>query len=171
MSLVWWMQLPYYIQEEYQIYLMGRNKMSFEQLQRFRRLALGQDNDHTATPAAGWPLHKESSTFRSRKIFRILLHSYLFSPNVSMKFSNYSKIVRAFFFKFSTFILTPKGAPACAMASKPHNWDLRNIAKISPKLTKKRPFLDFFAIFSKLSIRFEQNFLVIQRHTRVLCMQ
>ena len=38
---------------------------------------------------------------------------------------------------------TPKGAPACAMASKSYGWDVRNIAKISPKMVKKGPFFDF----------------------------
>ena len=35
---------------------------------------------------------------------------------------------------------TPEGAPACAMASKSYNWDMRNIAKISPKLPKNGHF-------------------------------
>ena len=39
---------------------------------------------------------------------------------------------------------TPKGAPACAKASKSYGWDVRNIAKISPKMAKKQPFFDFF---------------------------
>ena len=38
---------------------------------------------------------------------------------------------------------TPKGAPACAMASKLKDWDLRNIAKISTKMAKNWPILDF----------------------------
>ena len=38
---------------------------------------------------------------------------------------------------------TPKGAPACAKASKSYGWDVRNIAKISPKMAKKQPFFDF----------------------------
>ena len=37
--------------------------------------------------------------------------------------------------------------------------DVRNIAKINPKMAKKQPFLDFFRISQKLSIRFERNFL------------
>ena len=41
------------------------------------------------------------------------------------------------------------------MASKSYGWDVRNIAKISPKMAKKQPFLDFFSIFSQtvLTIR------------------
>ena len=51
---------------------------------------------------------------------------------------------------------TPKGAPACAKASKSYGWDVRNIAKISPKMAKKQPFFDFFRFSQKLSIRFER---------------
>ena len=54
---------------------------------------------------------------------------------------------------------TPKGAPACAEASKSYGWDVRNIAKISPKMAKKQPFFEFFRFSQKLSIRFERNFL------------
>ena len=54
---------------------------------------------------------------------------------------------------------TPKGAPACARASKSYGWDVRNIAKISPKMAKKQSFFDFFRFSQKLSIRFERNFL------------
>ena len=54
---------------------------------------------------------------------------------------------------------TPKGAPACAKASKSYGWDVRNIAKISPKMAKIQPFFDFFRFSQKLSIRFERNFL------------
>ena len=31
---------------------------------------------------------------------------------------------------------TPKGAPACAKATKSYGWDVRNIAKISPKMAR-----------------------------------
>ena len=54
---------------------------------------------------------------------------------------------------------TPKGAPACAKTSKSYGWDVRNIAKISPKMAKKQPFFDFFRFSQKLFIRFERNFL------------
>ena len=46
------------------------------------------------------------------------------------------------------------------MASKSYGWDVRNIAKISPKMAKKQPFFDF-RFSQKLSIRFERNFLQI----------
>ena len=45
------------------------------------------------------------------------------------------------------------------MASKSYGWDVRNIAKISPKMAKKQPFFDFFRFSQKLSVRFERNFL------------
>ena len=54
---------------------------------------------------------------------------------------------------------TPKGAPACAKPSKSYDWDVRNVAKISPKMAKKQPFFEFFRFSQKLSIRFERNFL------------
>ena len=47
------------------------------------------------------------------------------------------------------------------MTSKSYGWDMRNIAKISPKMAKKQPFFDFFRFSQKLSIRFERNFLQI----------
>ena len=57
---------------------------------------------------------------------------------------------------------TPKGAPACAKASKSYDWNVRNIAKISPKMAKIRPKTAIFRLLrfsQKLSIRFERNFL------------
>ena len=42
------------------------------------------------------------------------------------------------------------------MASKWYGWNVRSIAKTNPK-----PFFDFFRFSQKLSIRFEQNFVVI----------
>ena len=38
-------------------------------------------------------------------------------------------------------------------------WDVRNIAKISPKMAKKQSFFDFFRFSQKLSIRFGRNSL------------
>ena len=55
-----------------------------------------------------------------------------FPHHLSMKFSNFSKTVHTIFIKFSSHP-TPKGAPVWAMASKSYDWDLKNIAKISPK--------------------------------------
>ena len=56
---------------------------------------------------------------------------------------------------------TPKEAPACAKASKSYGWDVRNIAKFSPKMARKQPYFDFFRFSQKLSIRFERKFLQI----------
>ena len=89
-----------------------------------------------------------------------------FSPDLFMKISNFSKTLHTIFTKFCTVILHPKGllrtskgAPACAKVSKSCGLDVRNIAKISPKMAKKQPFFDFFRFSQKLSIRFERNFL------------
>ena len=54
---------------------------------------------------------------------------------------------------------TPKGAPVCAKASKSYDWNVRNIAKTSPKMAKKQPFFNCFRFFQKLSKRCERNFL------------
>ena len=54
---------------------------------------------------------------------------------------------------------SPKGAPACAKASKSYDWNVRNIAKISSKMAKKQPFFDFLRFPQKISIPFEQKFL------------
>ena len=55
---------------------------------------------------------------------------------------------------------TPKRAPpACTMTSKSYDWDVRNIAKINPKMAEKQPIFDFFRFSQKLSERFERNVL------------
>ena len=46
----------------------------------------------------------------------------------------------------------------CAMASKLYDCDLTNIAKKSPKITKKQPVLTFLQISQKLFLRIERNF-------------
>ena len=46
---------------------------------------------------------------------------------------------------------TPKGAPACAKASKSYGWHMRNIAKFSPKMAKKTSFFDFFDFLTNCS--------------------
>ena len=98
------------------------------------------------------------------KNFRLLMQSccfffVFFSPDLFMKISNFSKTVHTIFTKFLHSHSAPKGAPACAKASKSYGLDVRNIAKISPKVAKKQPFFDFFRFSQKLSIRFERNFL------------
>ena len=70
-------------------------------------------------------------------------------------FSISSKTVHTIRTNFST----PYYGPLCAISLNSYGWDVRNIAKNSPKMAKKQPFLDFFPFSQKLSIRFERNFL------------
>ena len=51
---------------------------------------------------------------------------------------------------------TLKGAPAFAKASKSYGWDVRNIAKIGPKIGQKTVIFQFS---QKLSVSCERNFL------------
>ena len=114
-----------------------------------------------------WYIQTNLETFeriviiRSRKKFSTTyaIVLFFFSPDLFMKISNFSKTVHTIFTKFCTVILHPRGAPACAKASKSYGLDVRNIAKISPKMAKKQPFFDFFRFSQKLSIRFKRNFL------------
>ena len=46
---------------------------------------------------------------------------------------------------------TPKGAPACAKASKSYDWNVKNIAKISPRMAKISPKTAIFRLFSIFS--------------------
>ena len=46
--------------------------------------------------------------------------------------------------KISFSIYTPHKSPICKMVSKLYDWDVRNITKISPKMAKQQPLLDFF---------------------------
>ena len=80
-------------------------------------------------------------------------------PDFFMKISNFSKTVHTIFHEFLHSHSTPKGTPACAKASKSYDWNVRNIAKLSPKMAKKQQFFDFFRFSQKLLIRFERNFL------------
>ena len=98
---------------------------------------------------------------RSEKICTIyaIVMFFLLRP-----FNDNFKFVRIYPNYFHRLLLlhshyTPKGFPACSMASKLLDWDLRNIVKISPKMTRKQPFLDFFRFSQKLFIRFERKFL------------
>ena len=106
-----------------------------------------------------------SRIFRSRKKFSttyaIVLFFFVF---FSRPFHENFKFLKNCPYDFHEILhshSTPKGAPACAKASKLYGWDVRNIAKISPKMAKKQPFFDFFRFSQKLSIRFERNFLQI----------
>ena len=98
--------------------------------------------------------------FRSRKKFSTTYAIVLFF--FSRPFHENFKFLKNCpydFYKILHSHSTPKGAPACAMASKSYDWVVRNIAKICPKMAEKQPFFDFFRFSQKLSIRFERNFL------------
>ena len=69
-----------------------------------------------------------------------------FSPDVFMKISNFSKTVQTNFIKFYSHS-TPKGAPVCSKASKSYEWNVRNIAKLSPKMAKISPKTANFRFF------------------------
>ena len=102
-----------------------------------------------------------SEIFRSRKKFSTTYAIVLFFF-FSRPFHENFKFLKNCPYDFHEILhshSTPKGAPACAKASKSYDWDVRNIAKISPKMAKKQPFFDFFRFSQKLSIRFERNFL------------
>ena len=47
---------------------------------------------------------------------------------------------------------TPYYGPLCVISSNLYCWDVRNIAKINPKMAKKQLFFDFFDFCRKLSI-------------------
>ena len=67
---------------------------------------------------------------------------------------------------------TPKGAPACAKASKSYGWDVRNIAKITPKNGQKTAIFRLFSIFSKTVHTIRTKFsTVILHHIRDLYAQ
>ena len=82
------------------------------------------------------------------KHFRLLMQScrffVFFSPHLFTKISNFSKTVHTKFIKVCSHS-TLERAPACAKASKFFDWNVRNIAKISPKISIFR----LFSIFSK----------------------
>ena len=70
---------------------------------------------------------------------------------------------------------TPKGAPACSKASKSYDWNVRNIAKISPQMAKISPKTAIFllsSIFSKTVNTISTKFsTVILYRIRVLYVQ
>ena len=93
------------------------------------------------------------------KNFRLLMQSCFFFSRPFHENFKFLKNCPYDFYKIFHGHFTPKGAPACAMASKSYDWVVRNIAKISPKMAEKQPFFDFFRFSQNLSIRFERNFL------------
>ena len=65
---------------------------------------------------------------------------------------------------------TPYKSLICAMASKSYGWDVRNMAKISPKMAKKTLIFRFFSILSKNVHTIRMKFCtVILLHVMVLC--
>ena len=99
------------------------------------------------------------SIFRSGEKFSTTYAIVLFFPRPFHKNSKFLKNCPYDFHEILHSDSTPKGAPACAKSSKSYGWDVRNIAKIRPKMAKKQPFFDFFRFSQKLSIRFDRNFL------------
>ena len=86
----------------------------------------------------------------SEKFFDYLSNRVIFcffSPDLFMKTSNFSKTAR----KILHSHFTPKGAPVCSKASKWYDWNVRNIAKISPKMAKSSPKTAIFRLFSIFS--------------------
>ena len=90
-----------------------------------------------------------NAVFRSRKKFSttyaIVLFFFCFF--FSRPFHENFKFLKNCPYDFHEILhshSTPKGAPACAKASKSYGLDVKNIAKISPKVAKKQPFFDFF---------------------------
>ena len=89
--------------------------------------------------------------FRSRKKFSttyaiVLFFCFFFSRPFHENF----KFLKNCPYDFHEFLhshSTLEGAPACAKASKSYGWDVRNLAKISPKLAKKQPYFHFFFDF------------------------
>ena len=76
--------------------------------------------------------------------------------------------------RFSTFLIFAKTVqtirtkfctvplyygPLCVISSNSYCWDVRNIAKIDPKMAKYSDFSTFFRFLQKLSKRFERKFL------------
>ena len=84
------------------------------------------------------------------KNFRLLMQSccfFLFCFFFSRPFHENFKFLKNCPYDFHEILhshSTPKGAPACAKPSKSYGWDVRNIAKISPKMAKNSHFSTFF---------------------------
>ena len=108
------------------------------------------------------------------KNFRLLKQSCCFFIFFSRPFHGNFKVLKNCQYDIHEILhshSTPKGAPACANASKSYGWDVRNIAKISPKMAKKQPFFDF-SIFSKTVHTLRRKFsAVILHHIMALYVQ
>ena len=102
--------------------------------------------------------HPANLVFRSWKFSNTYAIVFFFLQTFQRKFQNCSYD----FYQVLHSLSTPKGAPACAMASKLCEWDVKNMAKISPKMTKKLPFLDF-------SFRFSQKLSIMTVDSIIIC--
>ena len=110
------------------------------------------------------------------KNFRLLMQSCRFF--FSRPFHENFKFVKKCPYDFHKILhshSTPKGAPACSKASKSYDWNVKNIAKISPKMARissKSAIFRLFSIFSKTDHTIGTKFsTVILHHIRVLYMQ
>ena len=144
-------------------------KLNATIIKRFRRFSTVEKNLRLLLQAYSLPrpFHENCKFLKLSiqflgvgKSFRLLMQSCCFF--FSRPFHENFKFLKNCPYDFHEILhshSTPKGAPACAKASKSYGWDVRNIAKISPKMAKEQPFFDFFRFSQKLSIRFERNFL------------
>ena len=113
--------------------------------------------------------------FRSRKKFSTTYAIVLFFCFFSRPLNENFKFLKNSPYDFHEILhsrYTPKGAPACAKASKSYGWDVRNIAKISPKKGQETAIFRLFPSFSKTVHTIRTKFsTVILHHNRVLCVQ
>ena len=113
-----------------------------------------------------WATFSTQSFLGIGKNFRLLMQSSrffcFFSPDLSIKISHFSNCPYDFNEILHSYS-TPKGAPACANASKSYGWDVRNISQNSLFST----FFDFlknssydsneiFVIFYTIILGFER---------------
>ena len=129
----------------------------FDVNQKRSRLKISEKVSHLTYSA---PPDSQNLLLGVGKNFRLLMQSCCFF--FSRPFHENFKFLKNCPYDFHEILhshFTPTGAPASAKASKSYGWDVRNIAKISPKMAKKQSFFDFFRFSQKLSIRFERNFL------------
>ena len=111
---------------------------------------------------------KKLFVFRSRKKFSTAypIVSFFFSRPFHENFK-FLKNCPYEFHKNSHSHSTPRGAPACAMASKSYDWNVRDITKISPIMAKKLNF-HFFSIFLRTVHTIRTKFsTVILHHSMV----
>ena len=85
-----------------------------------------------------------SNFLRVGKNFRLLMQSWRFFSRPYNENVKFLKNCSYDFYKIWHSHSTPKSAPVCTMASKSYGWDVRNIAKINTKMSKKPPILNFF---------------------------